>query len=95
LAPDLPRALSALQRVLRPGGKLIAPTFCHDETLLSRIASRIIGLTGFPGHRRFTSSFCTALADSGLSIDEVETVPGVFPIAFVAGRFSSLHTVPA
>jgi phosphatidylethanolamine/phosphatidyl-N-methylethanolamine N-methyltransferase len=88
LVPDLPRALSALRRVLRPGGKLIAPTFCHDETRLSRIASRIIGLTGFPGHRRFTTfTLRAALREAGLAVEDVETVSGVFPIAFMTGRF--------
>jgi phosphatidylethanolamine/phosphatidyl-N-methylethanolamine N-methyltransferase len=32
LVPDLERAHDALCHVLRPGGKLIAPTFVHDET---------------------------------------------------------------
>jgi SAM-dependent methyltransferase len=31
LVPDLERALDALSDVLRPGGKLVAPTFVHDE----------------------------------------------------------------
>ena len=66
----------------------MVPMFCHDQTLLSRIASRIIGLTGLPGHRRFTtSSLCSALVDAGVTIDEVETAPEVFPISVVSGRF--------
>lgn len=85
LVPDLSRALAAMRAVLRPGGKLIVPTFCHDETIASWLTSRVIGLTGFPGHRRFTTqSLLGALRNAGLEVEQSETVPGLIPIAFVA-----------
>ena len=31
LVPDFDAAIAALRRVLRPGGVIVAPTFCHDE----------------------------------------------------------------
>jgi phosphatidylethanolamine/phosphatidyl-N-methylethanolamine N-methyltransferase len=84
LVPDLPHALKALTGVLRPGGKLIVPTFCHDETRVSWALSRIIALTGFPGHRRFTAaSLREALKSAGVRFVHAETVPGMIPIAFV------------
>jgi phosphatidylethanolamine/phosphatidyl-N-methylethanolamine N-methyltransferase len=87
LVPDLPAALASLRRVLRPGGKLIAPTFLHDETKLSWLLSRLLALTGFPGHRRLSAaSLRRALEDAGFSIEHAETIPGPFPIGFVAGR---------
>ncbi len=84
LIPDLERGLTALRRLLRPGGKLIAPTFCHDETLASRVLSRGIALTGFPGQRRFTSSSLRlALQNAGLRVTHAETVPGPIPISYI------------
>lgn len=84
LLPDLPGALAALLRVLRPGGKLVAPTFCHDETVLSWCVSRALALTGFPGRRRFTSrSLVAALEQAGLRVTSSETLRGVIPIGFV------------
>jgi phosphatidylethanolamine/phosphatidyl-N-methylethanolamine N-methyltransferase len=86
LLPDLPRALAALTRVLKPGGKLIVPTFCHDETAPSWIVSRALAVTGFPGHRRFTSArLRQTLEDAGIRILRAETLPGLIPIGFVAG----------
>ena len=35
LVPDISAALAPLIGMLRPGGILVAPTFCHDETRLS------------------------------------------------------------
>lgn len=55
LVPDLPGALAALRRVSKPGGRVVVPTFCHDETALSWVVSRALAVTGFPGHRRFTA----------------------------------------
>lgn len=86
LVPDLEAALSALRRVVRPGGSVIVPTFCHDQTTLARITSRILALTGFPGRRRFTSErLMHALENAGLRVTRVEVIPGVIPVAYVQG----------
>ncbi|MEJ7733380.1 MAG: class I SAM-dependent methyltransferase [Polyangiaceae bacterium] len=84
LVPDLSGAPLALQRVLKPGGKLVAPTFCHDETLASRVLSRVLAVTGFPGARRFRArSLGEALRAAGFEPSATETLPGAIPVAFV------------
>ena len=88
LVPDLPTALQALRDVIKPGGSLVAPTFCHDETRTSWLVSRILAVSGFPGHRRFTmQSLRQALEDNGLQIVRAELLPGLIPIGFVKAAF--------
>jgi phosphatidylethanolamine/phosphatidyl-N-methylethanolamine N-methyltransferase len=87
LVPDLDGALAALRAVLRPGGSLVAPTFAHGETALSRLLSRASRLVGFPVRRRLaTASLAAAIERAGLEVTRTETIPGIFPIAFVAAR---------
>lgn len=89
LVPDFDGAIQALRRMLRAGGRLVAPTFCHDETKLSWVASRLLAITGFPGHRRFSArSLRCALEACGLEILRAETIPGLIPIGYVEGRFA-------
>jgi len=86
LVPDLPGALAALRRVVRPGGRLIVPTFCHDETALSWVVSRALAVTGFPGHRRFTvDALRRAVATAGIHVTRSETLRGLLPIGYVEG----------
>lgn len=86
LVPDLPGALVALRRVLKPGGRIVVPTFCHNETVLSWVVSRALAVTGFPGHRRFTAkSLQQAVEASGVRVNRTETLPGLIPIAYVEG----------
>lgn len=88
LVPDLDRAIGALCEVLRPGGKLIAPTFVHDETLRSKVLSRLFAAF-MVMHRRFTAaSLRDALGRHALQIVRSETIPGPIPIAYVEGVLS-------
>ncbi len=84
LVPDLDGALRALKTALRPGGKLITPTFCHGENLRARLVSRLLSLTGFPGQRRLSlAGIETAVRAAGLTVVRSELVPGVLPIGYV------------
>jgi phosphatidylethanolamine/phosphatidyl-N-methylethanolamine N-methyltransferase len=87
LLPDPPRALEVLRGLLRPGGRLVVPTFCHDETLLSKVVSRVIALSGFPSHRRFNArSLRDTLMQAGFELRMTETIAGVIPIEFVVAE---------
>lgn len=88
LVPDLPGAIAALRKVTKPGGLLIAPTFCHDQTRVSWLVSRILAVSGFPGHRRFTLELLKHyLEENGLSVIRAELLPGLIPIGHVEARF--------
>jgi ubiquinone/menaquinone biosynthesis C-methylase UbiE len=87
LLPDLAGALEAMRTVLRPQGKLIAPTFCHAQTVVSRTVARLLALTGFPGQRRLTlAALCDALEANGLRVVARELVPGIIPIGYAVAR---------
>lgn len=91
LLPDLPGALDAMKRVVQPGGRWVLPTYCHDETTASWALSRLLALTGFPGHRRFTAhSLQSALEASGLRVERLEVLRGPIPIGYAEGTFEEV-----
>lgn len=84
LVPNLEQSLASLRRVLRPSGRLIAPTYLHAETFTASFLSRLFALTGFPGARRFTSATLRlAIEAAGFRIATFETIRGPFPVGFV------------
>lgn len=90
LVPDLRGALAALRRVVTPGGRVVVPTFCHDETARSWVVSRALAVSGFPGHRRFTArSLEEAVRATGLRVTRAEMLPGLIPVHYVEGAFAA------
>jgi len=89
LLPDLDAALAAMVRALVPGGRLVVPTYCHDETAVSRLTSRALGLVGFPGQRRLTLERLVGLLDGrGMEVRRAALLPGLLPIGFVSATGS-------
>jgi|GEM_PF-19501 len=87
LLPDLELALGSLRRVLKPGGLLLVPTYCHDQTLRSKAVSAVLALGSFPGERRFTvARLSSALESAGFDVVEADVIPGLLPLGFVVGR---------
>jgi ubiquinone/menaquinone biosynthesis C-methylase UbiE len=79
--------LMEMRRVLRPGGRVFTPTFCHGEGLKSRIISWIMSLTGFPAYHRFTIVELTTLIErSGFTIIRKEIIKDAIPMAYLVGE---------
>ncbi len=84
LIPDLEAGIDALCAMVRPGGRLIVPTFCHAQSVGSRLLSRVMALTRFPGRRRFTlTTLAAALEARGATVERTRLLPGVLPIGYV------------
>ena len=91
------RALSQFRRVLRHDGLLVSPTFLHGADRLRRALSRSLSLVSpFVAHTRFDVESLTQLVvDAGFDVELVETMPGLFPLAYVLARSSTRTSEPA
>ncbi|MCK6507856.1 class I SAM-dependent methyltransferase [Myxococcota bacterium] len=86
LLPDLPGGLAAMRAVLRPGGRLVVPTYCHAQDARARLVSTVLTLVSFPGRRRFDlATLRVAVEEAGFAVDQAELIPGLLPVGFVAG----------
>lgn len=84
LLPDPVQALRAAREALKPGGTLLAPTFCHGATPLSRTLSGLVRRLGFPVRHRLSPAALRALAEeAGLRVVSLEVADGMFPLGLL------------
>ena len=84
MRPDL--AMQEMYRILKEGGRLIVPTYCHGDSLKSHLFSRLMGTVGFRARTRWSiQSFRNFIKQNGFQInrDEIfdDIIPMVYPVA--------------
>ncbi|MCL2178531.1 MAG: class I SAM-dependent methyltransferase [Cystobacterineae bacterium] len=86
LLPNLPKAYEALLRVLKPQGRLFAPTVCPNQTLGGRMLARLLKLTGLPIQRCFdVASFRASMEEAGLRVTKEKVFSGLMPLGYCVG----------
>ena len=87
LLPDVDGALEKMTASLAPAGRLVVPTYCHDETAVSRTTSRLLSVVGFPGQRRLTLERLVDIVEAaGFALRRRELLEGLLPIGFVSAE---------
>ncbi len=82
------RALAEAKRVLKPGGRLFAPTYLHGQNLKAHFLSRLSGLLfGLTAASRWNlAGFLALLNDTGFVVEEHDLVALKMPLAYVIAR---------
>lgn len=82
LLPDPKKAMSELERVVKPGGKIIIPTYINMTKKSGTIAVKLITLLGAEFKRQFDlDSYKKFFADMGYEDVEYVVVDGRMPCA--------------
>lgn len=89
LLSDPNRALFEINRVLKPNGKAILPTFCHGENIISRTISFLMSLSGIKIRNKWsTESFKYFVESSGFKILRFEVIQGKIPLVYLLAEKS-------
>lgn len=88
IVPEPQKVLAEIDRVLKPGGLLLAPTFVHGEGLGFRIRTGLMKLAGFRVcHKWSADEFAAFISEHGFSVTQ-QTVMGssIAPLCYLAAR---------
>lgn len=79
------KALTEIRRVLKPRGKLIAPTYCHGQSVKTRIISGFMGIAGFKAYEKYSiDGFKQFVEDNGYRICSERLFDDAIPLCYVA-----------
>lgn len=82
LLPDPELALNELKRVVKPGGKIIIPTYINKESATASMAARLLEHFGAHFERQFNlETYKQFFADMGYKDVEITVVNGRMPCA--------------
>lgn len=80
-------ALESIHKILKPGGILVAPTYCHNEHMISNITSRLMSLAGFKAFHRWSAvSYKEFIEKNNFHVLKFELIKGMVPLAIVAAQ---------
>ena len=87
------KVLLEINRVLIPGGLLVAPTFLHGETIVSLFLSILSQIKGFPIYHRFSARrFARLIDDSGFKVITQTRRAGFIPMSYIVAKACDLSS---
>jgi ubiquinone/menaquinone biosynthesis C-methylase UbiE len=76
--------LNSIKRLLKKNGKLIVPTYLHNESIKTKIISKILKLKGHPINTRFESkSMIEFITKCGYNLEKSVFIESIMPMLFV------------
>lgn len=79
------KVLESVSRILKSEGLLIAPTYLHGSSIISRIISYLMGLSGFRAYHRWSvSSFENFIESCGYTILRSIKVKDKIPLLYIS-----------
>lgn len=76
--------LSSIKNILKKNGKLIIPTYLHNENIKTKIISTIMKYKGHPIITRFDSnSMIDFIENCGFNVNKKVLIPNIIPMMFI------------
>jgi len=77
-------ALMEMKRVLKDGGKIILPTFCHGESFKSRFISFFMSLSGFKAENKWSVvEYEQHFSAQGFRVIKLKVIKSKIPLAYL------------
>lgn len=87
IMPEPEKALAEINKVLKPDGILIAPTFTAAGSVFGRLKIRMMELFGFKVFHKWTSkSYLDFLKENGFEVTHREVFGGVLKLTYVEAK---------
>lgn len=85
IIPHPEKVIAEIQRVLKPGGMLIAPTFVHGKmNAPAKMLSKMMSLVGFRTENKWTvDTYAAFLRNNGCKIKRQIMLDASFPLAYM------------
>ena len=85
--PEPEKVLCEINRVIKKGGYLIAPTFIHAQNKKSAILSRLMSVTGFKAYHKWSlGSYCSFLEENGFEITRKSIIEASLPLGHIIAQ---------
>ncbi|MDD4627641.1 MAG: class I SAM-dependent methyltransferase [Syntrophomonas sp.] len=87
IMPEPEKALAESHRVLKPDGRLIAPTFVHAGSKKALLFFALMSLSGLRAYHKWTQqSFHAFLEENAFTVLDSVLLKASFPLAYVVAR---------
>ncbi len=86
------KALKEISRVLKESGKLIIPTYCHGESIIARLISLIMGISGFTVENRWSTDQYRMFVESlNFNILSEKIIKDKIPMSVIVANKQTSH----